>query len=122
MSEHACMWPGCEVAVPAHVWGCDPHWATLPADLKLEIRRTWSVGYHQLEHAPESFVRAHLRFEAWIRKTFGDEGRHEKYDPGKWERLVAYVRARDAARAARRAVERDTRPAKPARPILRLVP
>ena len=38
--DHHCHWPGCTRQVPPAVWGCRPHWNTLPAELR---ERIWSA-------------------------------------------------------------------------------
>lgn len=41
---------------------------------------------------------------AWVRVTF-DPSSRERWDPGKWDRLVRFVRDRDEARARRRTAQ-----------------
>ncbi len=34
---HRCPWPGCAVHVPTNLWGCKPHWLSLPLELRARI-------------------------------------------------------------------------------------
>ena len=83
-----CSWPGCAKKVDDWRWGCGEHYHLLPADIQAAINGG----------DPEAVQIA----ENWIRGTFGGEIR-ERWDPGKWERLVRMIRAKDANRALRRA-------------------
>jgi hypothetical protein len=83
-----CSWPGCARKVDDWRWGCGEHYRLLPADIQLAIRGG-ALNAQQLA-------------EQWIRETFGGEIR-ERWDPGKWERLVRMIRDKDAIRRARRA-------------------
>jgi hypothetical protein len=42
--QHGCHWPGCTQQVPPAMWGCRPHWYTLPAELRARIWRTYRPG------------------------------------------------------------------------------
>lgn len=42
--SHRCKWPDCDVKVPGWKWGCGPHFAELPADIRDRLvgsRRWW---------------------------------------------------------------------------------
>lgn len=88
-----CGWPGCRKQVDAWRWGCGTHWHMLPSTLQEKI----NLGMQGAEQEVHD----------WIVRTFGAEQRRE-YDPGKWENLVRIVRARDDARARRRAAKGET--------------
>lgn len=116
-ASHECFMPTCERKR-------DPRWAIcgqcfrmLPENLRYAITRAYSSSMESTEDASPGLLRALNDARVWIIATFGEVVR-EKYDPGKWERLVRYVRARDEARRERLAAK----PAKPKIPHLRLVP
>lgn len=85
MSVTGCPWLGCGKHGPK-LW-CDEHYRMLPHHLRVRIAQGEDVTHEAV---------------AWIRATF-DGGPRERWDPGKWERLVRMVREKDAARARRRA-------------------
>ena len=31
---HPCRWPGCDVDVNGHLWGCQEHWYQIPMELR----------------------------------------------------------------------------------------
>ena len=71
MSEaHTCHWPGCQRHVPPKLWGCAPHWFTLPKDLRdriwaayipgQEVTKTPSDAYLGVAHEAHEFARNHV--------------------------------------------------------------
>ena len=78
-----CSWPGCAKKVDAWRWGCGPHWRILPIDIRERIDLKMQDALYDAQ--------------AWILAAFGGEIK-EKWDPGKWERLVRFVRDRDESR------------------------
>jgi hypothetical protein len=103
MADHQCFMPRCEQ-------DRDPKWAlcgqcfrVLPDDLRYAITRAFSPSMTPETVSP-GLQRAINDAQAWVIETFGETPR-EKYDPGRWERLVRYVRARDEARRARLTAE-----------------
>lgn len=100
---HRCHWPGCKREVPPKLWGCGEHWWALPADLRARIWSTYREGQEITKTPSVDYLYVVAEVDAWIRRTFlGDIKEH---DPGRWARLVRFVRDRDAARAARLATE-----------------
>lgn len=83
MSVKECSWPGCAKKVDAWRWGCGAHWRILPTSIRDRIERKMPDALHEAQ--------------AWIREAFGGEIK-ERWDPGKWERLVRFVHDRDAVR------------------------
>lgn len=76
---------------------CETHWPMLPDEMRRQLQAWFSIdrdgaGYRNVVQ----------RAQAWVLKTFGSEDR-ERRDPGKWHRLVRWVRERDESRARRRA-------------------
>lgn len=95
----------------------------LPVALRVNVSRAYFEGMSKDE--PTTGMRMAINEAyAWVLKTFGDESAgRDRYTPEKWERLKEHVRARDAARAARRAeLEANPPPKKPRPPYLKLVP
>ncbi len=115
MSAHECMWSGCARKVPSDRAMCGEHWRSLPTNIQREIRGAYVPG-QTMETWSAAYRLAIARFQSWFVATFG--GVVDKHDPGRWERLVNWVRTRDAARAERRATE----PASSKPSHLRLVP
>lgn len=83
---------------------CAEHYAMLPRDLTAEIGRAYVPGM-TLERATPGLYRALARAHDWVLKTFGASAKEP--DPGRWERLVRVVRARDEARRAARATPEE---------------
>ena len=83
MSVKECSWPGCAKKVEAWRWGCGPHWHVLPTSIRDRIEGGMPNALHEAQ--------------AWIRQAFSAEIK-EKWDPGKWARLVRFVRERDELR------------------------
>lgn len=42
--DHHCHWPGCTKQVPPAIWGCRPHWFTLPKPLRDRIWAAYRPG------------------------------------------------------------------------------
>lgn len=116
-ATHPCFMPLCDRTADMKWAICATCFRTLPEDLRFAINRAFSPSMTPDNASPGLRI-AINNAHAWVVATFGGVAR-EKYDPGKWERLVQYVRDRDAARRARR--EAAGPPPPPPR-HLRLVP
>lgn len=97
---HECMMPMCSKRADEQWAICGACWRQLPDNLRLAITRAFSP---MAQDVTIGLQRALGEAQAWMVATFG--GQAKEHDPGRWERLVNYVRARDASRAARRATE-----------------
>lgn len=42
--RHTCHYPGCEKLVDPALWGCRPHWMSLPRDLRARLREAYRPG------------------------------------------------------------------------------
>ena len=105
--SRSCVWPGCKLFAPNSIC-CDEHWKHVRVDIRQRLGGTFDM----FEETP-AFRKAVAMLHAWVQATFAADVRDNR-DPGKWERLVRFVRQRDEARRARhQAVEPD--PAPPAR-------
>lgn len=100
MSQHKCMWPGCEKMVPASNWGCGTCWGRLPQEIRNDIWRAY-IPDQTIETMSGGYRRAIVRAHGWIIKTFGAE--EKPRDPRRWEHLVEIIRQKDEARRERRA-------------------
>lgn len=63
---HTCHWPGCTIQVPEAMWGCKPHWFTIPRRLRDRIWKTYRPGQENtLDPSPE-YVRTARDVQDWI--------------------------------------------------------
>ena len=63
---HRCHWPGCERAVPPKMWGCGPHWFTLPAGLRAKVWRTYRPGQEIDKRPSADYIDVAKQVQAWI--------------------------------------------------------
>jgi hypothetical protein len=64
--DHECHWPGCKVQVPPAVWGCRPHWYTLPKPLRDAIWRAYRPGQEETGTPSREYLDAATAVQAWI--------------------------------------------------------
>lgn len=64
--DHTCHWPGCDRQVPPAMWGCRPHWYSLPKDLRDAIWRTYRPGQEISRTPSESYLQAARNAQRWI--------------------------------------------------------
>lgn len=66
---HVCHWPDCTTQVPPAMWGCRPHWFSLPKRLRDAIWAAYRVGqeegavpvsqdYFDAAHAVDEWIKA----------------------------------------------------------------
>lgn len=79
---------------------CAEHWKLLPGYLRARI-----YSLERVSPSADDYLRVAAEVRAWIAKEFA--GTADRDDPGRWERLKRYVRARDEARRERRATTKD---------------
>ena len=60
---HICSWPDCRRPVPLDMWGCKPHWFTLPKEIRDEI---WQ-GYRRAGKLSPEWLAANEQALEWIR-------------------------------------------------------
>lgn len=106
--KHRCHWPGCKREVPPRLWGCSEHWAALPTELRAKIWGAYVEGQEITKTPSPEYLRVAAEVDHWIRSTFS--GLPDKHDPGRWARLVRFVRTRDEARRARAQAKETTEP------------
>ena len=64
--EHTCHWPGCKVQVPPAMWGCKPHWFTLPKRLRDLIWAAYEPGQEETGRPSTRYLRAADEVQRWI--------------------------------------------------------
>lgn len=64
--KHHCHWPGCTRQVPPAMWGCKPHWFTIPKALRDRIWRTFKPGQEVNGTPSADYVAAARDVQAWI--------------------------------------------------------
>lgn len=122
MNQHKCLLAPCKNLVGDRWPICGAHFRVLPERYLDDLFHSYAPGMTR-ESAPPGLGTALAKAEAWLLTEFSQVVR-EKWDPGKWERLVQWVRSRDEARARLRAATPDPGPDDPQNTFrhLRLVP
>lgn len=65
---HHCHWPGCDKQVPPAMWGCRPHWYTLPLQLRRRIWATYKPGQEKTMTPSPDYLAAAEAVQQWIRE------------------------------------------------------
>lgn len=63
---HTCHWPGCEKRVPPAMWGCKPHWFTLPAILRARVWQFYCPGQEVSKKPSKEYVEVARDIQNWI--------------------------------------------------------
>lgn len=66
--KHTCHWPGCKVEVPPKMWGCRPHWFTLPKRLRDAIWATYVPGQEVRKDPSEAYLEVASEVDRWCRE------------------------------------------------------
>lgn len=64
--SHHCHWPGCTKQCPPAMWGCRPHWYSLPANLRKDIWATYRPGQEVHGTPSRAYVRVAQAVQDWI--------------------------------------------------------
>lgn len=64
--RHTCHWPGCNTLVPPAMWGCRPHWFTLPQHLRNAIWRVYVPGQEERNDPSVAYIAAAKAAQQWI--------------------------------------------------------
>jgi hypothetical protein len=64
--SHHCHWPGCEAQVPPAMWGCKPHWFSLPRGLRDRIWRAYQPGQERTMRPSAEYIAAAKAVQDWI--------------------------------------------------------
>lgn len=63
---HLCHWPGCDKEVPPKLWGCAPHWFSLPKPLRDRIWATYRRGQEVRRDPSPEYIAAAEEVRRWI--------------------------------------------------------
>ena len=63
---HTCHWPGCGKDVPPAMWGCKPHWYSLPKRLRDLIWATYRRGQEITKNPSPEYIAAAQEVQRWI--------------------------------------------------------
>lgn len=69
--RHLCHWPGCTANVPPAVWGCRPHWYSLPKTIRDRIWRAFRPGQEKTMTPSQEYLEAAQEAQDWIAKKEG---------------------------------------------------
>lgn len=64
--SHTCHWPGCDKEVPPNLWGCGPHWFSLPKRLRDKIWLHYRRGQEVRKDPSPEYIAAAHEVQAWI--------------------------------------------------------
>lgn len=66
---HTCHWPGCTKQVPPAVWGCAPHWYSLPLDLRRKVWRAFRPGQEITKTPGRDYAAVAREVQRWIEEN-----------------------------------------------------
>lgn len=66
--SHTCHWPGCDKQVPPAIWGCRPHWYSLPKRLRDAIWKAYRPGQEETMTPSEAYLDVAYAAQKWIRE------------------------------------------------------
>lgn len=67
--DHECHWPGCTKQVKPAMWGCAPHWFSLPVEIRNAIWRTFKAGQEKTMTPSAEYIAAAEAAQKWIRES-----------------------------------------------------
>lgn len=67
--DHECHWPGCTKQVAPALWGCKPHWYSLPPAIRNDIWAAFRPGQERTMTPSRAYVEAAQRAQDWIREN-----------------------------------------------------
>jgi len=70
---HKCHWPGCEVEVPPAMWGCKPHWFSLPKRLRDLIWANYRRGQEVTKTPSAGYIDAAKQVQDWIQSRIASQ-------------------------------------------------
>ena len=65
--NHGCHWPGCAAQVPPAMWGCKPHWYSLPATIRNAIWSAYRAGQEKDGIVSRAYIDAARAAQEWIK-------------------------------------------------------
>lgn len=63
---HKCHWTGCDIEIPAKLWGCSGHWFRLPKELRDKIWQTYRPGQEIDKKPSREYVAVAKEVQDWI--------------------------------------------------------
>lgn len=67
--NHTCHWPGCFAKVKPQFWGCQPHWYSLPRELRSMIWATYTPGQELKKNPSRNYLSVAEKVQVWIIAT-----------------------------------------------------
>ncbi len=64
--RHTCHWPRCTREVPPSMWGCKPHWFSLPSQLRRLIWTHYRAGQEIDKRPSLEYMGAAHAVQEWI--------------------------------------------------------
>ena len=64
--KHHCHWLGCTKRVPPAMWGCKPHWFTLPKRLRDRIWQAYQPGQEISKTPSRDYIEAARAAQEWL--------------------------------------------------------
>lgn len=68
--NHHCHWPGCNKQVAPALWGCRPHWYSLPKYLRDKIWATYKIGQEVNMTPSREYMEVALEVQRWITDAY----------------------------------------------------
>lgn len=66
--NHHCHWPGCDKQVPPALWGCRPHWYTLPQHLRDQVWKAYRPGQEVSGTPSADYLAVARAVQQWIKE------------------------------------------------------
>lgn len=63
--SHTCHWPGCKKEVPPEMWGCKPHWFTLPPEIRRNIWTNYVKGQEITKDPSPAYIAVAREAQIW---------------------------------------------------------
>ena len=67
-NHHTCHWPGCQKEVPPAMWGCSPHWFSLPVRLRNKVWAAYRPGQEITKTPSAAYIEVAKEVQAWIQE------------------------------------------------------
>ena len=65
---HMCHWPGCIRTVQPKMWGCPPHWFTLPKALRDRVWAAYVPGQEIRKDPSKEYLTVAADIQKWIKE------------------------------------------------------
>ena len=64
--KHLCHYPSCSKEVPPKLWGCKPHWFSLPKYLRDKIWKYYVPGQEVTKTPSKEYIEVAKEVQDWI--------------------------------------------------------